>query len=333
MKIQNFIRIALCGLLSFALMSGASAQENPDDDSSILKICDQPTGFVPIPSDSNCDPLYLSASLEDCAQAYVLMSVFCVNLFENPNQLDTYTWPEQSANNDALPDIYLKYTASPGVELVEPLHYGWKYINVEDVEADVFEFQVKLYPDFLTNLAQSCSIGPDFINTLFEIELVTAKPFDPKGYIPYPIADFTDPGAIFECEIFYETFGDCSNIIIPETFEMTVCVDCAECPIEPAVGGETQGRLQQIEATENIVINNNPFQNEISFDFASDKETSLEIEVFSSNGQLLLYDKKEILAGLNVVRIDASNITSGVYHLRVKHQDRIESFNLVKAKY
>jgi hypothetical protein len=80
-------------------------------------------------------------------------------------------------------------------------------------------------------------------------------------------------------------------------------------------------------------IQPNPFANELSLTYSSNKEVSLKIELINLNGQVLVSKQIRTEAGMQRINLDeAMNIPSGLYFMKLEYNGHSEIHKIVKLK-
>ena len=190
----------------------------------------------------------------------------------------------------------------------------------------------------------------DYPNRIFAgnytLELTTTV-FGGSVHVPYPISMFSGPGDIFDDAIFDINSGVETGVknfcCFPPTTKLvanpneqvsTVAADWQVGEHSDGQGELNNGRTGQIDqATSRTVsysVAPNPFQGFIRI-LITENAQDTEIELFNLNGALLQKEIYNLNEGNSTIRFDTHGYPAGMYFLKIKQKENVETIRLVKS--
>lgn len=323
------IKLLLILLLSVSFSIYSQAQENRSGiRKKVMKLCDQSfQGPGAAGQESACPAGTIAADLgHGCPTGTISLSVFCVDLVEDPQPDVFYPWPAE------FDPVYIRYQHGQSQYGQTPQVTQWEYVDNYDGHK-VFQGSMEISLDAL-NSSGICGGNINPIQGLdsfqIQVEVVTLINASFPFYDLYPIhqAPYSDIDGIFSCEVFGENCHICSQdgppsceAAIPPTYTLTVCVDCSDCAggLPPETGNNQDTRIAG-SAGKNahlLSVSPNPFNATIRYEYVSSTESDVVVRLFTLTGREVIREIKNVGVGNNTFLLNTEDLTQGVYYLQV----------------
>ena len=197
----------------------------------------------------------------------------------------------------------------------------------------IYEAYAHYFPDF----SETCP----FTFTEVEYQLMLTEMVG-GTHFPYPTHQFTGPGEIFD-EVFFDLSADY------ESGTKNFCCDNGDDDVLTYLGhndftAESSGSHPTIVQGKNLnepepeILNSglfvkifpNPVGDNFNLSFGGEIAERATMEIFDVNGQMVKRVIQNTPAGNSHIQIDMSDFYSGIYTLKIKHEDQIQVLKLLK---
>ena len=259
----------------------------------------------------------------DC-EGTTIANVLVANLHSNPIIGQQYSLPS------GVPAMYIETEANGVIEVTDPIttfDYNGRIKKVGAISYPIFEHECALTFDMF----ESCTNGSTSI--MFDAKLTLDN-----GTI-YPVIDYSGSGEIFQYDIFNTTDPD---------YTIEACAEhCNGCPIRregiidnTVISSETFTEtdvfdVEETVATENVSntlsfeVTPNPFVNDITLTMNKVVKSPINVEIMGVNGKVIVNRMYSNLNS-NLIKIDGSGLSSGIYYCRVISNGKAYTKKIVK---
>ncbi len=319
--------VVLLFLMGLFAQTGFS-QATPDV-TNLIKICSTEVGGGVI-GPSNCSDSSIEVDLNVKCKGHVDARIFATNITRSLPQVGhTYPLPL------GYPDFYLRHEGAAGVWSYSGPYTDFTYFG--EVPGADGQYKHLFYAEAILGTHLSSDIGcseaedGEVINFQMGLELLELDPT--LGYIPYPAYLYAEPGNIFSCNLFEDTYcmcnqnennAYCDNFAYSNpNYVLDICMDCEKCqaldqgPSTPTDPNDRTIVSNTIDAL-SLQIHPNPFEESVNLSYLAETDGTMTVSVFDAQGRLLQEVQEKVYQGNHIQSIETGALPKGIYYFHLQ---------------
>ena len=293
----------------------------------VMKIC---AGGYSGPSSPLCDQGSYFAELNSSCLGIIKPSIYMTNVHQDPTLGESYDLPSY------LPLLYIRHEKYAENTVITGPYTQATYIGKELSASGSFVkvFQIELTLAIVGDFGDCREAGSDGVfhfNRQIEIVLPSPGLEGSNSFDLFPIHGYSDPGQVFSCNDFFDTFcdchdsypngGECEGEPIQPSYYLPICVLCGSCGEDIRPEPEPQpaaDRKANTDAISALQVNPNPFDQTINFSVWLSEASELNYTLYDSRGQLMMQKQLFAPAGPFSSSINTDILSTGIYYLHIR---------------